>query len=149
MVASFEIHNVEGDLAGMPTYILVGEMAANQVLSGRLPSVRFPAALQESAARRWRWNAAFSLVHAAAHAERDDRMACVGMLARAALQTAHGLLASRGEWVLNEKGLLRRAGLEAIATAVMGETTPRRAVTEARRLLALPELPELARGGHS
>lgn len=145
----FEIHNVEGHLAGMPTYILVGEMAAPRLLSGRLPSVRFPAALQESAARRWRWNAAFSLVHAAAHAEHDDRIACVGMLARAALQTAHGLLASRGEWVLNEKGLLRRASLEAVTTAVMGEPSLRRAVTEARRLLAVPDLPELARGSHS
>jgi hypothetical protein len=67
------------------------------------------------------------------------------MLARAALQAAHGLLASRGEWVLNEKGLLRRAGLEAATAAIMGEANPGRAVAEAQRLLALPELPELAR----
>ncbi len=145
----FEIHNVEGHLAGLPTYVLVGELAANRPLSGRLPTVHFPIALRESAGRRWRWNAAFSLVHAAAPAERDDRTASVGMLARATLQTAHGLLASRGEWVLNEKGLLRRAGLETVATAITDETTPRRAVAEARRLLALPELSELARGGRS
>ncbi len=68
------------------------------------------------------------------------------MLARAALQAAHGILASRGEWVLNEKGLLRRAGLEEIAMAAMVEETPRGAVAEARRALALPELSELARG---
>jgi hypothetical protein len=139
----FEIHHVEGHLAGLPTYVLVGEVAANRLLSGRLPAVHFPAALRESAGRRWRWNAAFSLVHAAAHAERDDRTACAGMLARAALQAAHGLLASRGEWVLNEKGLLRRAGLEAVATAITGEATPRGAVAEVRRLLALTDLPEL------
>jgi predicted nucleotidyltransferase len=143
----FEIHHLEGHLAGVPTYLLVGELAANRPLAGRLPSVHFPSALRESAGRTWRWNAAFSLVHAAAHAERDDRPACAGMLVRAALQTAHGLLASRGEWVLNEKGLLGRAGLEEAAAAVMDEATPRRAVAEARRALALPDLPELVRQG--
>ncbi len=78
----FEIHNVEGHLAGMPTYVLLGEVAANRVLWGALPSVRYPIPLRESAARRWRWNGAFSLVHAAAHATRYDRAACSGMLAR-------------------------------------------------------------------
>jgi predicted nucleotidyltransferase len=145
----FEIHNVEGSLAGTPTYVLLGEVAANQVLWGRLPSVRFPAALRESATRRWRWNAAFSLEHATAHARRDDRTACAGMLARAALQVAHGLLASRGEWVLNEKSLLRRAGLEAAAAAIVQEAAPLHAVAEARRLLALPGLPELACDGRA
>jgi hypothetical protein len=34
------------------------------------------------------------------------------MLASAALCTAHGRLARRREWALNEKRLVRRAGLE-------------------------------------
>ena len=33
------------------------------------------------------------------------------MLATAAMQTAHAILAARGEWVTNEKRLLERAGL--------------------------------------
>jgi hypothetical protein len=120
-------------------------VAANQVLWGALPSVRYPIALRESAARRWRWNGAFSLVHAVAHATRDDRAACAGMVAKAALQAAHGLLALRGEWVLNEKGLLRKAGLEASVAGIIGDPVPTRAVVEARRLLDLPEPPELTR----
>ncbi|HWT24968.1 MAG TPA: nucleotidyltransferase domain-containing protein, partial [Solirubrobacteraceae bacterium] len=36
---------------------------------------------------------------------------CAGMLAAAALCAAHARLTERGEWVLNEKGLVERAGL--------------------------------------
>jgi hypothetical protein len=43
------------------------------------------------------------------------------LLAQAAYQTAHAVLAARGEWVTNEKTLLTRAGLadidQIIATA--------------------------------
>ncbi len=141
----FEIDNVEGHLAGLPTYVLLAEVAANRTLWGRLPEVRYPPALRESAARRWRWNAAFSLTHAAAHAARDDRAACAGLVARAALQAAHGRLAARGEWVLNEKGLLRRAGLQEVDAIVAGAGDPRDVVAEAWRLLAVPALPELKR----
>jgi predicted nucleotidyltransferase len=145
----FEILNLEGHLAGAPSYMLVGELAANRPLRGELPPAEFPVALRESATRRWRWNAAFSLRYAGGHAVRDDATACAGMLIRAALQIAHAALASRGEWVLSEKGLLRRAGLEAAAASIASAPSPAAAVTEARRALDLTEPAELTRGRHS
>ncbi len=142
----FEVDNLEGHAAGVPTYLLLAEVASNRVLWGRLPEVRFPARLRETAPARWRWVAAFSLVHAAAHADRDDRAACAGMLGRASLQAAHAVLAARGEWVLNEKGLLGRAGLQQVGEAIKLIAEPRVAVTEVERLLALSAPQELRRG---
>jgi hypothetical protein len=142
----FEILNLEGHLAGAPTYMLIGEVASNRALWGELPVVDFPVALRESAERRWRWNAAFSLTYAGAHATRDDRVACAAMLTRAALQCAHAVVAARGEWALSEKGLLRRAGLDEAAGAIAAAPNPRAALAEARRTLNLRELPELKRG---
>jgi len=34
-----------------------------------------------------------------------------GLLAKAAIATSHARLAERGEWVVNEKGIVERAGL--------------------------------------
>ena len=39
-------------------------------------------------------------------------------LATAAMNTAHAVLAARGEWVINEKRLLRQAGLRGIDAIV-------------------------------
>lgn len=140
----FEIDNVEGHLAGLPTYVPVGELAVGQVLHGRLPQVSFPPALQDTAGRRWRWNAAFSLLFAGHYASSGDPTACVGMLARAALQTAPGLLAARAEWTLNEKRLIDRAGLsEAHDILAAAATDLPDSVARMRRLLDPPRLDEL------
>jgi predicted nucleotidyltransferase len=53
----FEIDNVEGHIAGLPTYTPVGELAISQVLHGELPRVTYPDALRDAAGRRWRWTA--------------------------------------------------------------------------------------------
>ena len=45
------------------------------------------------------------------HAERHDAVMEQAQRARAAIEEAHAVLAERGEWVLNEKGLLARAGI--------------------------------------
>jgi hypothetical protein len=34
---------------------------------------------------------------------------CAGLLAKAAIEAAQAALADRGEWVLTEKGIIRRA----------------------------------------
>lgn len=140
----FEIDNVEGHLAGLPTYVPVGELAVGKVLHGQLPHVSFPPALQDTAGRRWRWNAAFSLLFADHYAASGDRTACIGMLSRAAVQTAHGLLAARAEWAFNEKRLIDRADLtdahDILATAA---TNPPDGVIQMRRLLDPPRLDEL------
>jgi hypothetical protein len=54
----FEIDAVDGWLAGMPSYVLVGELATCDALAGELPRPGYPAALRESATRRWRDTAA-------------------------------------------------------------------------------------------
>ena len=40
-------------LAGVPTYVVVAEIALNQVLSGDLPRPAYPDALRAAAPRRW------------------------------------------------------------------------------------------------
>lgn len=140
----FDIDNVEGHLAGLPTYVPVGEIATAQVLHGQLPVVVFPHMLQDVAGRRWRWNAAFSLLFADQYATNGDRTACVGMLARAAMQTAHGVLAARGKWALNEKRLIDRADLsEAHQLVGAAATDAPAAVAQMRSLLDPPRLDEL------
>lgn len=140
----FDVDNVEGHIAGLPTYTPVGEIAVSRVLEGELPEVTYPDALRDTAARRWRWNAGFSLTYAEKHASRGDVTLAAGTMARAAAQTAHGVLAERGEWVLNEKGIVDAAGLTA-AHEVIGTCgdDPARAVAALRDLLAPPPLTEL------
>lgn len=51
-----------------------------------------------------------------------DRVTCAGALAVAALAAANGRLAARAEWVLNEKRLLRRAGLDGLEPLIAAAT---------------------------
>lgn len=140
----FDIDNVEGHLAGLPTYVPIGEIAIAKVLHGELPAVFFPPALLDVASQRWRWNAAFSLAFADQYAAAGDRTACVGMLARATMQTAHGILASQERWALNEKRLVDDARLaeahEILANAAADSAA---AVERMRLLLDPPHLDEL------
>jgi len=116
----FEVDNVAGHIVGLPTYVPAGELALGKVLSGTLPRVSsFPDALRQAAPPWWNGNAAFSLMFAEGYAARGDVVACAGSLARAVMASGHARLAERGEWVLNEKRLVRRAGLstaEAVLT---------------------------------
>lgn len=140
----FEIDNVEGHLAGLPTYTPIGEIALGLLLVGELPSVSYPDQLREVATRRWRWNAAFSLEFADQYLQRNDKVLAAGMLTRALAQAAHGVLAARGEWVLNEKRLIARAGLDE-AHALLGGlwTIPAETLAAVRALIAPPPLTEL------
>ena len=116
----FEIDAVDGWLAGIPTYVLVGELATCEALAGELPRPEFPAALREAATRRWRDAAASVLEIAESLASRGDVAGCVGLLAKAAVAAAQARLAERGEWAVGEGGIVRRAGLgraEAILAA--------------------------------
>jgi predicted nucleotidyltransferase len=141
----FDVDNVEGHIAGLPTYTPVGELAISRVLHGELPRVTYPDALRDAAGARWRWNAAFSLGHAEKYARRGDVVLAAGTMARATAQTAHGMLAERGEWVLNEKGIVDAAGLGA-AHEIIGTCArdPEGAVRGVRELLSPPRLDELA-----
>jgi predicted nucleotidyltransferase len=136
----FRVERLLFHLAGVPTYILLAELAANQVLHGDLPCPEYPEALRRRAPERWWGDARNTLGYArGAHAARGRLADCAGAIATAACQTAHAVLAARGQWVTNEKTLLDRAGLRDI-DRVLGGLAPRpdvltAAVDEATALL--------------
>ena len=110
----FEIQREVGYVAGIATYVLVGELALGRVLAGELPRPQFPPKLRQTAPVAWSRLAAGALHFAEVHAGRQDRVACLANLGQAALATAQGRLASAGQWVLNEKRITDRAGLHAV-----------------------------------
>nr|WP_206440690.1 nucleotidyltransferase domain-containing protein [Streptomyces scabichelini] len=138
----FRIEPLMFHLVGIPTYLLVAELAINKVLRGELrrPS-GYPQALRRTAPERWNGLAAATLAYAkAGHAPKGALTQVAGTIAVAATQTAHGVLAARGEWVTNEKGLLERAGLREV-DALVGSLTSEpdalvRTVTEAETLFS-------------
>ncbi|MGW1195563.1 nucleotidyltransferase domain-containing protein [Streptomyces sp. NPDC002536] len=108
-------------LAGIPSYLVVAELAVNRVLRGTLPRPGYPDALRAAAPPVWRGRAAVTLQYAeAAYVRRSQVTEVAGALATAALQTAHAVLAARGEWVTNEKRLLDRADLRGVDAIVAG-----------------------------
>jgi hypothetical protein len=117
----FGVERLMFHLAGIPTYIVVGELALNQVLRGDLPRPGYPPALRQAASRRWQRDAEATLEYArAAHAARGHLADTAGAIATAACQCAHGVLAARGEWVTNEKTLIDRAGLRGVDDILSG-----------------------------
>lgn len=128
-------------LAGIPSYLLVAELALNRVLRGTLPRPGYPPALREAAPAVWRGRAAMTLRYAGgAYVRRGQAAEVAGALACAAMETAHAVLAARGEWITNEKRLLERAGLRAVDALVAGlRPEPKalaRALAEAEELFA-------------
>ena len=108
----FTVVREVGYVAGMPSYVLAGELALNRVLHGDLPRPAYPAALRQTAPPWWENIAAGGLAFAASAAAQGDIVGCGANLTQALLATAQARLARAGEWVLNEKGIVSRAGLE-------------------------------------
>jgi predicted nucleotidyltransferase len=122
-------------LAGIPTYVLLAEVAVNRVLQGSLPPVEYPDALRLAARTAWWDRAAFTFDYAAsAYAAHGRLTQCAGLVAQAATQAGHAVLAARGEWVT----ILARAGLGGVDGIVTGlapaPDAMRAAVEDARRL---------------
>jgi hypothetical protein len=140
----FGIERLLFHLAGIPTYIVVAELALHRVLSGELPRPGYPAALRRAAPQRWRDDARLTLGYArTAHAARGHVAGTAGTIAVAACQCAHAVLAERGQWVTNEKVLIDRAGLRGIDDVLTGLTAePGQllgAVERAAALLGIPD----------
>ena len=128
-------------LAGIPSYLVLAELAVNRVLRGSVPRPGYPDALRASAAAHWRGTAELTLAYAKAnHAKRGSVTLTAGALATAAAQVAHAVLAGRGEWVTNEKTLLSRAGLDGVDALVQdlapGPEALVRAVEQAEAIFA-------------
>jgi Nucleotidyltransferase domain len=116
----FEIQREVGYVAGIATYIVAGELALGEVLAGELPRPSFPDPLRETAPRLWYHLAAGALDFAEVHTQRGDRVAALANVAQAVLSTAQGRLAADGEWALNEKRIISRAGLSDVQALLMG-----------------------------
>ncbi|MFF3983197.1 nucleotidyltransferase domain-containing protein [Streptomyces sp. NPDC001797] len=112
----FRVETLLFHLAGIPSYLVVAELAVNRVLSGTLPRpVAYPERLRATAPGRWRGTARATLGYAKAnHAPHGRLTEVAGAVATAALQAGHAVLAARGEWVTNEKRLLERAGMREV-----------------------------------
>ncbi|MEU3826390.1 nucleotidyltransferase domain-containing protein [Streptomyces sp. NPDC029080] len=112
----FRVEPLLFHLAGIPSYLVVAELALNQVLRGELPRpAGYPPKLRRTAADHWSGAASATLSYARAnHAPHSRLTETAGAVAVAATQSAHAVLAARGQWVTNEKRLLERAGLRAV-----------------------------------
>ncbi|NEB81400.1 nucleotidyltransferase domain-containing protein [Streptomyces sp. SID14478] len=135
----FRIEPLMFHLAGIPSYLLVAELAVNRVLRGEAPRVDgYPDALREAAPAEWWGRAELTLEYArSGNVPLGGRTEVVGAVAVAALQAGHAVLAGRGEWVTNEKRLLARAGLRGIdALLADGQVGLGELVARARELMA-------------
>jgi predicted nucleotidyltransferase len=132
----FEIEREVGYVAGIATYVLAGELALNEVLAGELPRPSFPDPLRATAPALWNRLAGGALYYARTHAARGDVVAATANLTQAVLAAAQARLASAGEWVLNEKGIVERAGLLEAALVLDG-IDPVRATDQLSDLLGV------------
>jgi hypothetical protein len=111
----FRIEPLMFHLAGIPSYLVLAELAVKQVLRGQLPTPEYPTALRERAPRVWWGRAERTFDYARVnHAPYGRLIQCAGLVAQAASGAAHAVLAARAQWVTNEKTLLTRAGLRRV-----------------------------------
>jgi hypothetical protein len=137
----FEIHREVGYVAGIATYVVAAELALGRVLAGTLPRPAFPPALRRTAPAAWSRLGSGALHFADVHADRQDPVACLANLGQAVLAAAQGRLAAAGEWVLNEKRLVARAGLADVQARFRRPVPDLAAfVSEVRGLLGLTDL---------
>jgi predicted nucleotidyltransferase len=137
----FDIEPLLFHLAGIPTYLVLAELAGQRTLRGRLPVPGYPAALRARAPGVWWGRAAATFGYALANCAPYGRLTqCAGLVSQAGAQAAHAVLAARGEWVTNEKTLLTRAGLrrldDLLAAAGTSPESLRDLVDRARALCA-------------
>ena len=111
----FRIEPLMFHLAGIPSYLVLAELAVKRVLRGELPTPDYPLALRTEASRTW-WDKARRTFDYARHnhAPYGRLTQCAGLTAQATSQAAHAVLAGRGEWITNEKQLLTKAGLREV-----------------------------------
>jgi predicted nucleotidyltransferase len=110
----FEVLSQNGYIVGAPTYLPVGELATCRTIAGEVPRPSFPDPLAATAVQLWGGRAGVALMFAEGYARANDAVCCAGMLAESVLCIAHARLAERRAWVLNEKRLVQRAGLDEV-----------------------------------
>jgi hypothetical protein len=131
--------------AGIPTYVVMSELAVNVVLTGELPMPEYPDALATEASRRWGADAIASLRYGeSALAQRGDVTVAVANTPRGIIEAAHSRLAAMKVWVLNGKGIVERAGLAEYAETLMRATDTAELTDAIRRTRAQLESSQLA-----
>lgn len=111
----FGIQPLMFHLAGIPTYLVLAELALGRTLIGELPVPEFPAALRRSAPDRWSDRAARTFDYARdVHARAGRLTEFVALAGQAVAQSAHAALAARGQWATNDKQLLAAADLRGV-----------------------------------
>jgi hypothetical protein len=139
---AFEIQREVGYVAGIATYVVMGELALGRVLAGELPRPGFPEPLRMSAPPLWFRVASGALHFADVHAHRGDAVACLANTTQAVLATAQGRVAAAGQWALNEKRIVAQAGLEEADGLVAGFRGDLEDLTTSMRaVLCLPDAP--------
>lgn len=125
----FETEPLWFHLAGLPSYLVLAELATKRVLVGEPPDVTtYPPKLREHAPDVWWAQAEAEFDYARRYHGAAGRLTqCVGLMARAATCAAHAVLAARGVWVTNEKQLFVRAELVEI-DRMLATATPDPAV---------------------
>ena len=121
----FRIEPLKFHLAGIPTYILLAELALGRTVRGELPVPDYPEALRETGRRTW-WSRAEALFGHAEQGAATNAMVPQALLitGEAAICAAHSILAARGEWVTNEKRILAKAGLGDLDRVVLRVDDP-------------------------
>jgi hypothetical protein len=79
----FEVHILGFHLAGIPTYMLPGELATSRTLRGDLPRPLYPDALRRTAPPFWLGRANRELDYANYWAVSSNPISCAGALAKA------------------------------------------------------------------
>lgn len=130
----FRIEPLMFHLAGIPTYLLVAELALSRVLRGELPVATYPDALRQAAPSRW-WDRARRTFDYAidSHGQAGRLSECVGLLGQAVAQSAHAVLAAQGQWVTNDKLLLAQAGLRSVDELLADLSPDRQSLVNAGR----------------
>jgi hypothetical protein len=117
----FSIEPLLFHLAGIPSYLGLAELSVKRILRGQLPTPEYPEALRRRAREVWWRRADATFGYARQNHARHGRLAqCAGLVAQAASQAAHAVLAARGEWITNEKTLLTRASLRQVDEFIAG-----------------------------
>jgi hypothetical protein len=127
----FSIEPLMFHLAGIPSYLVLAELSVKRVLHGELPTPEYPAALRQRAREVWWGRADATFGYAREYPARQGRLTqCAGLVAQAASQAAHAVLAARGEWITNEKTLLTRAGLRQVDEFIVDARPDREALCD-------------------
>ncbi|GAA3623596.1 nucleotidyltransferase domain-containing protein [Kineosporia mesophila] len=136
----FDIEPLMFHLAGIPTYLVVAELAINKVLRGSLPEVAvYPEALRHAARGTWCSRADMHLDYAENnHAAQGRTVQALGLIAVALTEYAHAIAASKGQWVTNEKRIL--ADLHEVDRLVEEGGDPAGLIQAVRALSAIQEI---------